>query len=269
MSEERRPGALDGSTEEDARLGNQAAPDDGADGGEAFEPEAEDALEGDLDDAGEEAHPQDQAARDLARDVPRETQRQRRQRAERQLADERRARQDLEGRLAALERNNAAPRPDPAELARREREEQERVALLPIEQQSRYWYDKGRQEFGGALLGLQQQMADNADRADFGRMLERSALARQLEPEVERMVAQERARGNASVSRTAVLNYLVGRRVLDGTLPSRDSARNGAAAQRRRQTTRPASAGSGVARPAQRPNADRDAYQRRLEQYRF
>ena len=72
-----------------------------------------------------------------------------------------------------------------------------------------------REDFDGRLQGIQFQMAETADRADYRALCAENPLAVKYRAEVEQRLADERRRG-LNFPRETVLKFIVGERALQG-----------------------------------------------------
>lgn len=226
--------------EEEIDVGDEGDQSEGGDG-EADEGSAEGAD----DEGGSEESP-----RQVGRSGGRRTQAQR--------LRERLERQDTE--LAELKRRldqPAAPQyrqPDPAEIARQQREEQARLEMMSPQEVSAYYYQKGQQEFRQSMMAQQVQLQDQMDKQGFEVAARSSKIHRDYQARVEQMVQAERARGNFA-TRENVLTFLVGQDAMRRATAAAPRQRQAAASRVRGQQTRPTGA-RGDAAPGRRPAAD-------------
>jgi hypothetical protein len=191
---------------------------------------------------------------------PRQQQQQRRPgRRERLQAEVRelRERSDrLERELRERSQQTQPQRVDPAEQARRDQAEAERVGQLPYDQQMAYWRAKDRAELSAALQQHQLFTANTVDRTSFEAAARVDPVRGRMLAEVEALVAAENAAGRYP-TREQTFYYLLGQQTDRARRSGRTQTQRRQAQQRvARQQTRPAGAGSDVARGNSRPAAD-------------
>jgi hypothetical protein len=121
----------------------------------------------------------------------------------------------------------------------------DRLSLLSPEDRVLTIAREEHQAFAQQQAFVNAQLLDNSDRAAFEARAARNPLAQRLAGEVERRLADMRARGERLPSREVIFTYLVGER----TLANQGKANTKAAANRQRQTARPANS-QGDIRPA-------------------
>jgi len=215
--------------------------DQETEGGDEPVPDEEEGLEGDEgDDGGEEEQ------RGEVRREPRPGRRERDAARLRREREERAAeRAAYEARLAALERNQQRPVFDTEGQARAEREELARIAQLPWEEQIAAFNQRTERRTAAALGNIQARNEDLLDQMRFERLQETAPAARRLAAEVERQMADGRARGIQGLTRVAVYKYLRGDEVDKKEQSALGRQRRAGRANVRRETTRP-----GVARSA-------------------
>lgn len=233
---------------EDLDLGEiEDAEDDAPEGQEGDDAEGTDDLGTERDDGGPDGGDDPRSQERPARQVGRAAARIQRQQAE--LADLRRE-------LAEVRNIRQAPAVDPQAQVRAEQEERDRVAMMPPEDQARYWYDKGIRQTQGAMAGIESRLLDRMDRAEFQAKVGADARAARLAPEVERVIAQERAAGNYRSTRQDAYWYLLGRQTDERM--GREAPKQRAAAQRRvaGQRTRPVNGAGDAAQPRNRQGGD-------------
>ena len=199
-----------------------------------------DEAEGDQPDAAELETPPDQQQRQQPRGRRPAAERWRDE-ATRTAEEFRRYREDTDRRLNELQGRFAT---DPAAQARAEAEERQHVANLPSEEQARYWYDKGMRQTQQALAASEFRMADAADRRAFDAACRDDPEMRRLAPEVERLIADERAKGNWRVDRDTTFTFLYGKEMRDRRRVAETRSRRQAGARVAAQTTRPAAGAS-------------------------
>jgi len=121
----------------------------------------------------------------------------------------------------------------------------DRLSLLSPEDRVLTIAREEHQAFAQQQAFVNAQLLDNSDRAAFEARAARNPLAQRLAGEVERRLADMRARGERLPSREVVFTYLVGER----TLAAQTKGNVKAAANRQRQSARPANS-QGDIRPA-------------------
>jgi hypothetical protein len=178
-----------------------------------------------------------------------EPQRQRTRRGE-----EARWRERYERELADLRQQVAQPRPqqpyvDPQAQLRAYQDRWNQMALEGRSGEAMAeMLQLGQQQIQQQTQRVQWDTRDAIDKQAYDSSVRQSALHRSYQPEVERLVASERARGNYAVSREDVLHQLVGR---DAVARAARAAPGQVAAGRRRvaaQTTTPGTPRGDVAR---------------------
>jgi hypothetical protein len=238
MSEE-RDGQRPGEDDLDELLGDDE-PEGDADEGEELESVEEPEGEGSEEPAAPEPRQQSRAERRiqtlLRRDKDREAEL-------KQLRDAvmRPAQQPVQ------------PQVDPARQAQLDREESERVAQLPYDEQLRYWRTKDREDNRRELLQQQLQTRDMLDRIQFQQTMREKRLPARYENEVESLLTQARQQG-MNPSREWLLKAAIGNEVL--TKKDRETEKQRTRGQRRiaSQTTRP---GGGTRSTAASPGGRR------------
>jgi len=121
----------------------------------------------------------------------------------------------------------------------------DRLALLSPEDRVLTIAREEHQAFAQQQAFVNAQLLDNSDRAAFEARAAANPLARRLSGEVERRLADMRARGERLPSREVIFTYLVGER----TLAAQNKGNIKASANRQRQAARPANSQSDI-RPA-------------------
>lgn len=165
-------------------------------------------------------------------------------------------------RDAALQRQPAQPTftppPDPMRQAQADREEQERVAQLPYEEQSRYWARKEGESMRQQMLRQQLETRDMLDRSNFSQIMSAKKLPARYATEVENLLIQARQQG-MNPSRDWLLNAVIGKEVLEKQSRETERQRRNGAARIASQTTTPARTGSTAATAGGRRNVNQDA----------
>jgi hypothetical protein len=164
--------------------------------------------------------------------------------------------------LAAQAQQYQAPPPDPERQSRLEREELERVAQLPFEEQGRYWSRKVQEETRREMLQQGLQTRDMLDRMQFENVMRTRKLPAKYATEVDNLLIQARQQG-MNPSREWLLNAVVGRELLERKDKEVARQRQNGAARIARQQVRPAgtgnTAGSGGGRRSRSQDADDEA----------
>ncbi len=242
--------------EDEASLGPDEDPE-GAENTEDTGTEADQA--GDGGEADEDADGAEPEEEELLADEPPprrgggsqaiRAQRARAQAAERELAEERRQRQEDRQRLQALEQRIAQ---DPQAQARAEAEWQERLEMMTPAQAAQAVMQRGRQEFGQALQAVQFQANDRADKAAYDAEARVNPIHRKYRAEVERVLAEERRVGR-NPDREVILDVLYGREMRLAGTRAAPGQRRAAAARVAAAQTRPTGARSTANPGSRRP----------------
>lgn len=231
---------------EDAGLDDDLEIDESGDAADEGEDTALD--EADQADDGSEEEGQEEQARDVA-SQPRSRSRnnvqilrERAQAAERGLEDLRREFTDFRSRQ---------PQPgqiSPHEQARLDAEEQARVEQMMPHDAARYYAEKNARHFQQQLAITQFQAFDRQDQSDFARLKDTNREAARLAPDVERILAAQRAQGIYSFTRAQVFAYRYGEEMLAKARQERPRQQRHAAGRVAAQRTRPGNARGDVAR---------------------
>lgn len=240
--------------------------------GEIEEAEDAETLDAELDEAGEggddgaaegedEAEEGDDVAPEPRRGggaaTPRNLRR-RAQEAEREAAALRTTVGDLQRRQQEFEARLAQ---DPNAKARAEAQEAEMLARMGSDEQARYFFQKGRQEFGQVLQNQRAETADQIDRLTYESTARSSPLHQRYAPRVEDTLRTERSMGR-SPPRQIIFEWLVGKDVVERAMRAAPGQRRQAAARVRSQTTQPGAArgdaGAGRRAPADSIEATRE-----------
>jgi hypothetical protein len=191
---------------------------------------------------------------------PRQTRQERRDERSRSRARELEAQNaELARRLAALETRQAQPVVDPAAAQRAEAQFYESLQTMLPHEAAIAVAQRTEQRMQAQLMQAELRGFDRADVAEFNALRARDRAADRLAPEVERLLAQNRAAGDMRFGRMDILDLLRGRELRTrGAQAAQQQRRNGAA-RVAAQTTRPAGAAGDVARSASRArNQDAD-----------
>lgn len=216
---------------------------DGAEGDAADGDEAGADAEGDGDEEEEGQGRNDVAAGGNAagrqgRKSQAQRWRERAERAERQLQDS-----QPPGWFQQYLQGQQQPRgPDPAEIARQQREEQDRLAMMSPQEVAAYYYQKGQQQIQQAMLMQSLQFEDRIDKRAYDDQARASRFHQQHGAEVERRLQAERNSGNLRATRAGILAQIVGEQAMARAAAAAPQQRR--AAQRRvaGQQTRPGGA---------------------------
>lgn len=148
--------------------------------------------------------------------------------------------------------------PDPARQAQLDREEAERVAQMPFEEQSRYWTRKTEERLQQQMLRGNLETRDMLDRIQFQQVMRERRLPARYATEVDNLLAQARQNG-MNPTREWLLKTVIGGEVLERK--ERDTERQRIRGQRRiaSQTTRPSGTRSTAASGGGRRNQDQAA----------
>jgi hypothetical protein len=218
---EERPGQPPGDDDLDELLGDDEPEETGE--GDELEPEEQES-----EPEGEEPQPQ---ARQPSR-------------AERRIQTLLKRDKEREGELKQLRDaviarpQQPAPQVDPARQAQLDREELERVAQMPYEEQARYWNNKTEQKLQQQMLRGNLETRDMLDRIQFQQTMREKRLPARYADEVESLLSQARQNG-MNPSREWLLKAAIGNEIL--TKKDRETDRQRRSGQRRiaSQTTRP------------------------------
>jgi chromosome segregation ATPase len=219
--------------EQDAELPEEGG-DDAADEGD----EGEEGQEGDVD-------PEPRRGGGGA-STPR-TLRRRAQEAERE-------RDELRGRNAATEQRlrdvEARVASNPAAAQQAAQQEQEMLQRMSGEEQTQYFYQKGRREVANELQQIRNVQADQTDRMAYASRAAASPMRAQFSDRVEAVLQQARAQGR-NESREVIYKYLLGDEMDRKAAKAVPGQRKAAAARVASQRARPGGA-RGDAAPAAR-----------------
>lgn len=229
---------------EDAAL-DEGEAGDGADEGQDGEDEGEDAADEDeVEEVADEPAPRRGGGSQAIRQ-----QRARAQAAERELAEERRQRQEDRQRLQLLEQRITQ---DPQAAARAEQEWYQSLELMTPAEQARQIMTRGRQEFAQHFQALQFQSNDRLDKQAYDAQARINPIFKKYAPDVERVLAAERAAGR-NPDREVILDVLYGREMRQRAERAAPAQRRAGAARGAAQRTQPTGARSTVAPGSRRP----------------
>jgi hypothetical protein len=219
-------------------------PDDEAGAGDTPEDER---IPVDLTDDEEVGDPVDEPDEDTAEDddpdgtsdtegVEAAPERQQPSRRERQVAELRRAKQELAERNATLTRQLDELRRNPPQVQQQEdpRAEADRLALMSPEERIQYTVEKSLQRHTQQQQLVTNQLLDQSDRVAFEAHAAANPVAKKLASEVERRLAELRSRGQ-NLPRDVVYTYILGEKAR-----AQLGQRKGAAQRQQRQQARPA-----------------------------
>lgn len=222
-----------------------------ADEGDEGEGDALDAGDADGEDEGQE---QDEGEEEDVEVRPRG-------RARDTIRNLRQRARDAERRVAEFERGAQRPQPqpavDPAELARRDREELERISMLPPFEMAEALDRRNQQRVAQAEL----RGFDRSDSAAFAAMCRNDKTAARLAPQVEAILASRRANGDYTLGRENIYHFLLGQEVAQRRQQQPPRQRQQAGRRVQAQTVRPRRAQGDVStgRRARDEAAEREA----------
>ena len=198
-----------------------------------------------------EPEPQSQPTRQERRD----------ERARSRLREVEAERADLARRLAALESRQAQPAaPDPAVSARAEAEFRQSLEQMLPHEAALAVAARSEQRIQQQLVQAELRGFDRADSAEFAALQRTDRAAQRLAPEVERVLAANRAAGDLRLGRLDIFDFLRGRELRTRGPQAARQQRQQGAARVAAQTTRPGSGRGDVARgsgaPANQDSAD-------------
>lgn len=130
-----------------------------------------------------------------------------------------------------------------------------RISLLSAEEQLNAKFDRFAQQQAVQNQRTQFDIANQRDRDEFRAFCRTDKRAARMADEVEREFDKSVRAGNPA-PRMNILKFLAGTRLFEGDSQDTKRARDGARQRVERQTVRPASAGSDVARPSRRERTD-------------
>ncbi len=213
---------------------------EGEDGAEpdAPEDEGEEGQEGNVDPESRRGGGGASTPRTLRRRAQ-EAERERDELRGRNAANEQRLR-DLETRVAS----------NPAAQQQAAQQEQEMLLRMSAEEQTQYFYQKGRREVANELQQIRNVQADQTDRMAYAARAATSPMRARLSDRVEAVLQQARAQGR-NESREVIYKYLLGDELDSKAAKAVPGQRTAAAARVAGQRTRPG-AGRGDAAPASR-----------------
>lgn len=149
----------------------------------------------------------------------------------------------------------AAPPQDPRAAQQAEEQFWAEIAQLPYEHQMRAVWNRAQQVIQGQLLNQQLSTRETLDRQSYESRIASSPIHARYRDRVEKMVADERARGNI-VDREVALKYIVGEDAINRANGAAPRQRREAATRVQQQQTRPTnSRGDGTARRRPEPGS--------------
>ena len=153
----------------------------------------------------------------------------------------------------------AAQQPDPLRQAQLDREEVERVAQLPYDEQARYWNRKTEDRISQRLQFNELRTGDLLDQQNFRQVMRDRRLPARYATEVENLLAQAR-QNNMNPTREWLLKTVIGEEVLSRKDRETERQRNSGRRRIASQTTRPGGAARSTAASAGgRRNQNQDA----------
>lgn len=165
---------------------------------------------------------------------------------------------DLARRLAALEAQRTQPAFDPQAQAREEAAFREQLQTMMPHEAAIAVAQRSEQRMQAQLMQAELRGFDRSDVAEFNALRARDRAAERLAPEVERMLAANRAAGDLRFGRLDVFDLLRGRELRMRGPAAAQTQRRAGAARVAAQTTRPANGRGDVTREAGRAR-DQDA----------
>lgn len=158
----------------------------------------------------------------------------------------RRENQDYRRRLEDLERQSRQQpqrqqQIDPVEQARREEAERQRVALMTPEERFEYRMDQMQRQNQQFLQGVQMNLAEQTDKANFEAKSSVDPLYKKYAPLVEQRLSELRAQGQ-NVPREVLMKFMIGERALqkaDGARSRQTKRAQSEARQQRGRATNP------------------------------
>jgi hypothetical protein len=160
------------------------------------------------------------------------------------------------------------PQFDPAQAARLQAEENERLAVMGPAEAARYFYEKGLRETAQVIQQDRFQTQDLLDRQAYETAARSSRVHQQYKQRVDDLLASERARGNLGANRDSILKYLVGQDAIERATRAAPGQRSSAARRVAGQTVRPGTARGDGARPGGERRGEADADERLLRRLR-
>ncbi len=166
-----------------------------------------------------------------------------------------------------LGQRNAAPQlpqNDPVAAAAAQAAENERIMNMMPHEQAQYFANRAEQRVQQQIQALARQQQDALDRMHFDTIKATNKVAAKYESQVEKLVAEQAARG-VTVPRKAALAYVLGEAVLARAPAAAAKQRQGAAERTAGATVRRGSPGGDTAaEPRGNRGNDLAALERRL-----
>ena len=169
-----------------------------------------------------------------------------------------------ERRAAELEARLNTPAPEPRETAA---QREQRLANLEPWERTEALRQEDSAQMRQTMARIEWESKETADKAAYEALCARAPVAAKLKDEVETRLADMRKAGTTA-PRETVLRWVIGDRALANGNKAAGKARTTAAANRDRQTTRPAS-GRGDAAPEGRRGNNDQARAKRLDTYQL
>lgn len=170
-----------------------------------------------------------------------------------------------EARRAREEAAEARREREQRQQGESERERRERLALMSPDERTEFLLNEQGQRFERELFNIRFQTADNADRTRFEALAARTPAYAAIADEVETKIAEARAKGDRSLSREVLAKFLIGERAIARAARASNKQNRKAAADRQRQTARPAGGRSDVAADRRVRGDSPEARRKRLE----
>ncbi len=236
---------------EEADLGpidEEAIEDEGSDAGSEAGEDAPDSDDGGDGEEAEEEAVDEPAPRRGGGSPTVRAQRRRAQEAEQRAAALERELQEQRSQLQQISQRLAS---DPAAAQRAEQEWQQRLEMMTPAEAAQAVMARGRQEFGAAFQQLQFQQNDRLDKQAYDAAARTDPVFKKYQPEVERILAAERAQGR-NPDRETILDVLYGREMRQRAAKAAPAQRAAAARRVAGQQGRPTGSRGNVA-PRGRP----------------
>ena len=234
-----------------------------SDGDEGQEGDAEDEG-GDAGEEGDEeglAEPAPRRARQTASERVRES------RAQVREANERAAR--LEREIAEI-RAQQQRGPSAEEIRHQQAVEAERLSLMSPDERADYRIAQAEHRLRNEMQQTRLQLAEQADQSSFRALQATNPLARKYATDVEKVVADQKARGMI-VNREVALKFVLGEKLYEKSMATGGKAKKAGAARVAAQTGNPGrAAGQATSERGSRRGDDSEAaLERRLAGVRF
>ena len=165
---------------------------------------------------------------------------------------------ELVRRIAALEQQRQQPAFDPQAAQREEQEFRARLEQMLPHEAALEVANRSERRMQAQLAHVALSGFDRSDKEKFDDLAARNRSAARLAQEVERTLAARRAGGDYTLSRTDILDFLVGKELRTRAATQLPRERRAASGRVARETTRPASGRGDVAAGGRSRNQDAD-----------